>query len=152
MRKSVSFPAAAFLLILALALASAPASASSLIRREMTLHQARELLSREGYRPEADEQSGVCHFKIMGYRAQLFVLDGGESLQFHCGWTSTDATLRRVNAWNQGKRFSRAYIDDDGDPHLELDLDLAGGVTDDRVVDFLKTCLASLEAFVKEVI
>ena len=40
----------------------------------------------------------------------------------------------------------------DGDICLELDLDMAGGVTVARIKDFIKTCKVSLIAFEKEVV
>jgi hypothetical protein len=56
-------------------------------------------------------------------------------------------TLQRINAWNQEKRFSRAYLDKDGDPVLESDLRLTDGVTRETVVSFLKIFEISLSAF-----
>lgn len=129
-----------------------PLEASDIIHRRLSLFEVRDLLRTEGYQTDLDAGNDVCHFKMMGYSVQMFVADGGESIQFHCGWADTNATLRSVNAWNEGMRFSRAYIDSDGDPHLELDLDLAGGVTRARVIDFLATCRVSLERFVREVL
>jgi hypothetical protein len=38
------------------------------------------------------------------------------------------------------------------DPHLELDLDICGGVTEDRIRDFLKTCKVSFTAWQDEVV
>jgi hypothetical protein len=55
-------------------------------------------------------------------------------------------TLERINAWNREKRFSRAFLDD-GDPVLESDLGLTGGVTRETVVSFLKTFEVSLSEF-----
>jgi hypothetical protein len=60
--------------------------------------------------------------------------------------------LAKVNAWNKTKRFSRSYLDDDDHVCLELDLDLAGGVTPDRVRDFLKTCRSAFQLWCREVV
>lgn len=54
-------------------------------------------------------------------------------------FADTRATLQDVNTWNQEKRFARAYLDTDGDPVVEAELDLAGGVTIARVKDFIQT-------------
>jgi len=43
-----------------------------------------------------------------------------------------------VNAWNREHRFSRAYLDEEGDVWLESDLDLTGGVSLGAVVAFLE--------------
>ena len=35
-----------------------------------------------------------------------------------------DVSLDKLNKWNKDKRFARAYKDDEGDPVLEMDVDL----------------------------
>ena len=39
-----------------------------------------------------------------------------DTLGFYAGWTDTNVTEAHVAEWNRTKRFSRAYIDDEGDP------------------------------------
>jgi hypothetical protein len=56
-------------------------------------------------------------------------------------------SLERINAWNREKRFSWAYLDKDGDPVLESNLILTGGVTRETVVSFLKIFEANLSQF-----
>jgi hypothetical protein len=56
-------------------------------------------------------------------------------------------TLERINAWNQEKLFSRAYLDKDGDPVLDSYLRLKDGVTLETVVYFLKNFEVSLSQF-----
>lgn len=118
-----------------------------------TLTKARlhDLMKAEGYAVSFDED-GDLQWKIEGLRAFLFVASQGTSLQFHIGFSDGNATLEKVNAWNRDMRYSRNYLDDSGDPHLELDLDLAGGVTQARILDFIKTCQASLQQWVDAVI
>lgn len=54
-------------------------------------------------------------------------------------WTFFDAgpaaTLEDVNAWNATHRFSKAYIDSDGDVAVEFDVNLFGGVTAENLED-----------------
>jgi hypothetical protein len=47
-----------------------------------------------------------------------------DSIQFRTGWTvqSDKPTLLKINAWNKGKRFGKAYLDSDGDPTIEINL------------------------------
>ncbi len=53
-----------------------------------------------------------------------------ESLLIYAGWSADGATpLETINAWNRASRFGRAYVDEDGDPVIELDLLVAGGIT-----------------------
>ena len=49
------------------------------------------------------------------------------SVQFYTGYTGTSADVKKVNQWNATKRFGRAYIDKDGDPVIEMDVDLDEG-------------------------
>jgi len=42
-----------------------------------------------------------------------------------------------INDWNRGARFGRAYVDDSGDPVVELDLLLAGGVTAQTIKEYI---------------
>lgn len=52
-----------------------------------------------------------------------------EDLNFYLGFLDLKPTLEEINDWNYNKRFSRAYIDQDGDACVEMDLDLVKGVT-----------------------
>lgn len=46
------------------------------------------------------------------------------TVTFTTGFTDVDTTLERVNEWNRNQRFARAYVDQDGDPVLKMDVDL----------------------------
>jgi hypothetical protein len=110
-----------------------------------------ELMEGEGYAVEVNDDRFV-QWKVDGYRCQVFVADDSQAVQFHVSFADGDATLKKVNLWNATKRFSRTYLDDDGDPHLELDLDLAGGVTKARILDYLRTCKVSLATWCDQVV
>jgi hypothetical protein len=57
--------------------------------------------------------------------------DGADcgSIQFSA-WFDLDAraTAAAMNAWNRKVRFGQTFIDDEGDPHLQLDIEMAGGL------------------------
>ena len=55
--------------------------------------------------------------------------------------------LAAVNAWNQKARFSRAYLDDSGDPAIESDLDVSGGVTKGVIDAFIKQFRTTLGVY-----
>lgn len=46
------------------------------------------------------------------------------TVTFFTGFTDIDSTPEKLNEWNSKNRFARAYIDDDKDPVLAMDLDL----------------------------
>ncbi len=48
-----------------------------------------------------------------------------KTLQYYMGFSDAKGvSLDRLNEWNKEKRFARAYRDNDGDPVLEMDVDL----------------------------
>lgn len=124
---------------------------STEIFREISQRRILEILLSEGYSAEPLTREMVS-WRIEGFKAQVLVSEDGTALQFHSSFDDDEANLRSVNDWNKRHRFSRCYLDDDGDPHLALDLDLAGGVTNERIVDFLKTCRLSFSRWIEEVI
>lgn len=117
----------------------------------MTKVQLRDLMKAEGYAVSIDDDGDLL-WKIDGLHTSLFVVGEGDSLQFHIAFSDGNATLEKVNAWNRDMRYSRNYLDESGDPHLELDLDLAGGVTQARVLDFIRTCHLSLQKWIEVVV
>ncbi|WP_246221693.1 YbjN domain-containing protein [Marichromatium bheemlicum] len=52
-----------------------------------------------------------------------------KDLLFYAGWEDAGLTLEDVNRWNRGKRFGKAYLDDEGDAVLEFAVNLNYGVT-----------------------
>ncbi|WP_316354701.1 YbjN domain-containing protein [Devosia sp.] len=54
-----------------------------------------------------------------------------EDLNFYLGFLDIKPSLEDINDWNLNKRFSRAYLDQDQDACVEMDLDLVKGVTAD---------------------
>ena len=53
-----------------------------------------------------------------------------KSLHFSVGYDLVDgASLDTVQQWNADKRFTSAYLDDDGDPFLQMDINTEGGIT-----------------------
>jgi len=54
-----------------------------------------------------------------------------EDLNFYLGFLDLKPTLQVINDWNMNKRFSRAYLDQDKDAVVEMDLDMVKGVSAD---------------------
>lgn len=50
----------------------------------------------------------------------------------------SNPSLEELNRWNADHRYSRAYVDEDGDVVLASDLDLDGGVNDQDAMLFLE--------------
>jgi hypothetical protein len=50
------------------------------------------------------------------------------TVQFHSGYDLDGSTpLSLINEWNRDQRFGRAYLDDENDPIIEMDVDLDDG-------------------------
>lgn len=138
-------------------LVNAPAAqAAERIITQVTVEDIARIMKAEGYavtvEPAGDDSEADVLWKLDGSKCIIFTYDDGHAIQFYVGFTDTDATLREINDWNRTKRFSRSYLDDEGDPCLELDLDLAGGVTEARMQDFFKTCKVSFQQWHKAII
>lgn len=50
-----------------------------------------------------------------------------KTVQFYAGFVKKGVTLDTMNTWNAEHRFGRAYLDDEKDPRIEMDLDLDKG-------------------------
>jgi len=72
---------------------------------------------------------------IQGTRYSIFFYgctDGQDctNLQFSTAWVNPGhVTLETLNTWNRDTRFGKAYLDNEGDPALEMNISLDGGVT-----------------------
>lgn len=73
------------------------------------------------------------------------------SLQTYAGFdlVSTGLSCTTINRWNREYRQSRAYLDSEGDPFLEADLSLRGGVAEDAIKMWLILYLTSVETFIE---
>lgn len=80
-----------------------------------------------------------------------FIDGSGAILQLRASWGGLDMTPAAMNAWNAQYRFTRAWIDEDADPVLAMDIDITGGVTparlDDALQTFLRLSLPGFERF-----
>ncbi len=128
-----------------------PAAYAQQVYKSVTSAQVKSIMVSEGFAVETSD-SGKLIWKIDGYKTAMLLGDDGLSLQFYAAFSGGGSSLAKVNKWNKEKRYSRSYIDDDGDPALELDLDVTGGVTRERIVDFLKTARMSFTAWHEEVV
>jgi hypothetical protein len=137
-------------LVAALA-AAAPSLEAQKSYTRITRDEMMSLVRDEGFGSVETRDDKTFTTKMEGYKVAFFILSDGESVQAYFGRTGTGARLAGINEWNKTKRYSRAYLDDDGDPVLELDLDLAGGVTAERIKDYIRTVKLSVARFSSEV-
>ena len=113
----------------------------------MTAKQLKTVLGEQGYLGVKISDKGHVEFHVEGVPVTLFIAKDHTSIMTYAGWTGTNADLNKVNEWNKNNNYSRAYIDDEGDPIIELDLVFKGGVTIAHVKDFLSTVKLSVNKF-----
>lgn len=104
------------------------------------------LLQNNGYRAELDYLSdgepvirsadGGSSFSIYFYDC-----DGGtrcRTIQFFSAYDLPQGmSLDRVNEWNRDYRFGKAYLDEEMDPFIEMDVNLDFGVSPENLLDTL---------------
>ncbi|HEX8624018.1 MAG TPA: YbjN domain-containing protein [Allosphingosinicella sp.] len=75
------------------------------------------------------------------------------TISFHAGYDlKTNIGLEKINEWNRGKRFGRAYLDKENDPILEMDVDLDdGGLSQALFIDNLQFWTSILSEFEKHI-
>jgi hypothetical protein len=72
-----------------------------------------------------------------------------KTLQYYMGFSDAkDVSLDKINKWNKDKRFARAYKDDEGDPVLEMDVDLDfAGIPRENVGETFNTWASLMDSF-----
>jgi hypothetical protein len=69
------------------------------------------------------------------------------SIQFSAAFSGKGMDLGKIAEWNRTKRFGRAYIDDDSDPWVEMDMDVEHGATTDALTNDLERWVAVMGKF-----
>ncbi len=92
------------------------------------------------------------------YYAVLFFgcENGGDcqGIEMFARWEDVDGiTLKQINTWNHDMRFAKAYIDTDGVPAVEMDVNLLNGVRASNLdisFDYWSILLVSLDSYLRE--
>ncbi len=129
--------------------------------RTITGSEAREILASVGMAPDSPGETSSGNIRIRfenGNGNSNLYLTGCnaakrcERIQLVSGYSiSNKPSFSKINEWNRDKILSRAYTDSEGDPFLQADLDLDGGVNRDAIVEFLKTYRTSVRSFIKHI-
>lgn len=72
-----------------------------------------------------------------------------QSIMLGAYTTTKKMTFEQANTWNRTKRFGTMTIDKDGDPHMLLEVNLAGGVSTKNFEDVLDRWRTTIEDFEK---
>ncbi len=113
-------------------------------RERINAEQLIGLLRDKGMEGKANASGNVV---VDNGGSKIVYFISGQTMQAYYGISGTKATITTVNEWNKTKRFGRAYIDAEGDPCVELDYDLEGGVSDDSIRVWFGTVSAIVRSF-----
>lgn len=82
--------------------------------------------------------------KLNGTEYELFFYDCKDNqncrtLQFQVGYNLRDGlSLKKANEWNAKMRYGTVFVDEESDPHLQMDVNIDYGVSEENLVDNLK--------------
>lgn len=116
------------------------------VMTRITVNQLSDILSEAGYSPEIQKETAI-RVRMGEVTVLFFIADNRQNIQAYAGFKGGDSSVSNMNEWNKNKRYSRAYKDDDGDAVIELDLDFEGGISRNRVANFIQTVALSAKVF-----
>jgi len=122
------------LVLLAFLASIAPAAAQNITANPEQIASVMRAADYEVTIEEGSDGNPYISSETSGYKFLVFFFGCDAmlpcaSVQFYAGFT-TEARpydLEALNRWNTEKRFGRAYRDKDGDPVVEMDIDLEDG-------------------------
>lgn len=121
----------------------------------MTGDQMVAILRHMGFTPTLTrDQDGdpLVNFQIEGLQTSVYYYSGSNGnygeIQFYAGFSDTPS-LDKVNAWNRDHRFGRAYLSAQGKLHVEYDVALEGGVTEEYLENSVRQWHTVLNSFTK---
>ncbi len=127
--------------ILATMLYSAAASAQTIVDATDPSALLRIAQQYGEARLETDEYGDPIIIGAMGesnYAVEFYGCSNGrqcEELLFRAGFVTKDFTEREMAEWNRTSHFGKVYIDKEGDPSIEMDVILTGGVSETNMID-----------------
>ena len=109
------------------------------VKQHYTDKELVALMKSEGYVVELKAEN-IIQIKANGANMGLFTTPDGDLQMYYAAEKADNPkfnpTWKDINDWNTEHRFSRAYIDEDGDYVLESDLLMDGGVPVENIKRF----------------
>jgi len=146
---------AAFAMLAALAALQAPPSAAKNVVADVD--QLASVMKDAGYKVEIKDMKGERFIAVesSGYKYAIFPFgcdDAGKnckSVQFFVAFDpKSSPTLEQMNGYAREYRWGRVYLDKDGDPAVEFDLDLEkGGMSAELFLDNVEYWEAIMVAY-----
>lgn len=142
--------------VCALALAALPAAASVYPEGGLNAKDVAAVLRAKGLPAEittdnAGDPLVMSAFGKMKWGVFFYECEGGRcgSIQFQLGYdvAGNGMSYAKCNEWNFTKRFGRCGLDDEMDPFLRYDIDVAKGYTSETLGFAVDTWVAIVPAF-----
>jgi hypothetical protein len=124
--------------LLGMGLEAGAAQAQDLHKDGMTGPEVAAWLQKAGYKAElTKDETGdpLIDSAAEGHKFKIYFYDCSEAkrckaLQFSAGFDlKTPLTLEKTNEWNRKNRYLKAYLDDEGDPYVQYDVNVNAGRT-----------------------
>jgi hypothetical protein len=140
-----------FVLLVLFSARTLEAQSNRKIYEKISLPELQSIMKSQGYTVDFFEEKEVLAW-YFDEEISLLSTDKPYTINFYTYKKNVNTTANDVNEWNRQFKYSKTFIDTDKDVSLELDLDLSGGITQERIVDFLFTCEVSFKEWNKRVI
>lgn len=114
------------------------AQAQEIHKGGMTGPEVAAWLQKGGYKAELTKDSSddpLINSAADGQTFKIYFYDCDEAkrckaLQFSAGFDlKTPLKLEKANEWNRNNRYLKVYLDDDGDPYVQYDVNVNAGRT-----------------------
>jgi len=101
--------------------------------------------------PKISSRVSDTKFSVVFYGCQDN--ENCSSVMFKAGYDLTNGiSASKANEWNREKRFAKAYIDDEGDPFIEFDVNLdydgVGSKNFEDTLDWWRLSVEDFEEFI----
>ncbi|WP_051202195.1 YbjN domain-containing protein [Ferrimonas senticii] len=84
------------------------------------------------------------------YTVSFYGCEAGQNcrdLIFNAAWQNPGMDMRAINRWNSNSRYGKAFFDDEGDPTIEMAVNLHLGVSRSNFADTIEWWFASMQQF-----
>lgn len=102
--------------------------------------------------PMIESSAQGVNFRVIFYGCDSSEPKRCDSLMFRVGFNK-GGTLRyeQINQWNRSRRYGMAYLDDEMDPWLEMNVLISGGVSEANLLEQTKTWDNRLGHFLRHI-
>ena len=135
-------------------MATAPASAAPIPNGGVTVEDMVRFLQSKGYKAEVKSGSNGRYISSaaagVNFDVNFYdcVSSRCASVQFEAGFDLTNGiTTAKIHEWNRDKRYLKAYVDSDADPHVSMDSNTSPARTYEGLADDFGVWTGTLPTF-----